>query len=122
MRTLRSMMRPMVVALAVARLCTGVVSGQSVPFSFSFTYTFAPPGRQERFWSTQGDGTWIERAEGDSGFNEFRVVGRTTVEACPGTLVQSTNRDGYQVFIPDLGCTSAWLRQRVKDAPWSFLA
>lgn len=91
--------------------------------SFSFDYTFDPPGRRE--WTQHDSLTWVQRLP--TGQEElFKAVGATTVAEVQGTIVRPANEHAsYEVFIPNRNSRQRfgrWMRFRTgQGSAWEFL-
>ena len=86
--------------------------------SFYIMFEADDTGNKRRNWSRRGD-TWIESYV-DGRSHEFRLVGRSSVDNCPGLIARKVE-DGAEVFIPDKGCNNMWLRYRYQQEEWGFL-
>ena len=81
------------------------------PIHFSVDYTFQPdPGIRD--WTQVKPGVWFERYPNGQQFTAFREKGRTTLDGCPGSVLERTSEQGADVFIPDKGCSLMWVRFR----------
>jgi hypothetical protein len=102
-------------------------SGQSqaTPMpSFRFYYTFDPQGN--RFWSQVDNNNWVERYP-DGKTTSFIVQSHGALDGIPGTFVRRVNApsvtESLEVFFPDKGAASKWVRFRLGSAStWSLLA
>jgi len=99
-------------------------SGSNLPLpsavtSFYIMFEADDTGNKRRDWSRNGN-TWIERYV-DGRYHEWRVVGRSSVGNCSGTLILKVQGDGAEAFIPDKDCEDMSLRYRYKTKNWGFL-
>lgn len=95
-----------------------IVLNRNQVSSFSFMYTFEPPG--PRFWS-YANGLWTERSA--EGSDQFKVSDTTAiVDNNHGVIVTNLGNPNVQVFIPDKGSSLMWVRFRYNNGQWAYLA
>jgi hypothetical protein len=84
-------------------------------FSYQTSQTEVDPGRRD--WLRVRPGHWTETYP-DGKISQFTEKSHISVNNCPGTVVESDDEPGFQVFIPDRGCPymSLWFRRNTQ--PW----
>lgn len=97
-------------------LAAGAVRPQ-VPNSFTWDYTFDPPGK--RTWKLS-EKTYTQTLPNGK-TEKFNIVKPITVENISGTLVQQEGT-ALQAFVPDKGSNPMHLKMRGSDAAtWGFI-
>lgn len=93
------------------------VESAAAPAKFRYAYSFDDPGY--RVWMRTGD-AWEEKPPSGEP-RHFRTVGRDTISGSAGSVLQSQEIAGFEVFVSDRGSSDPHIYFRQRKGSWKEL-